>query len=63
MEVRIDRDVEAVAEFMQRNVPAEKLMGVTNRLAQIASLLWGHHEAKDVGPMRLAEPFGDDPVP
>ncbi len=53
MEVVIDPDVKAVADFMERAVPAGKRMGVANRLAEISSLLWGHLAAEDVAPMQL----------
>ncbi len=42
MEIRIDRDVEKVIEFMKRNVPQEKLLFVATSLAQIAELAWQH---------------------
>ena len=56
MEVVFDPDVKAVAEFMQANVPAAKLMGVANRISEIAGLLWGHYDADDVEAMRLVHP-------
>jgi hypothetical protein len=60
MEVAVDADVKAVAEFMEKSVPAGKLMGVANRLSQISSLLWGHFEVHDdVKPLRLVR--GADP--
>jgi hypothetical protein len=61
MEVVIDRDVEAVAEFMQRNVPTKKLKGVAHRLAELAGLLWDHFDPEDVEPMRLSKPFYPEP--
>jgi len=70
MEVKIDHDVQVVAEFMQRNIPTAKLAGVANRLSQIASILWGHFEPDDVEGLQLKQPFipepldnGDDPKP
>lgn len=53
MQVEIDPNVQAVADYMQQHVPATKLVGVANRLAEVAGLLWGHHEPEDVSAMRL----------
>jgi hypothetical protein len=64
MEVVVDHDVKAVADFMQKNIPVKKLRGVANRLAEIAGLLWGHFDTEDVEPMRLNNPsLGIDPKP
>ena len=64
MEVMIDPDVKAVVEFMDRHVPTSKRMGVANRLAEVAALLWGHYDPSDVHAMRLAiEPPCCDPEP
>jgi hypothetical protein len=38
----IDGNVKAVLEFIQDNVPATKLVAVTERLPEMARLLWGH---------------------
>jgi hypothetical protein len=42
MEIRIDSDVQKVIEFMNRNVPQQKLLFVANSLARIAGLAWQH---------------------
>lgn len=55
MEVRIDPDVKSVAEFMQRNVEASRLVGVASCLAGLAPLLWGDYRAESVSALRLAE--------
>lgn len=55
MLVEIDHDVKAVAEFMEKTVPASKLMGVATRLAEIANLMWRDHDPEDVAPMRLVK--------
>jgi|HubBroStandDraft_6_1064221.scaffolds.fasta_scaffold345800_3 hypothetical protein len=60
MEVMIDSDVKAVADFMQRTVPTAKLVGVANRLAEIAGLLWGHYSPDDVRALCLAGPITTD---
>ena len=52
MNVEIDPDVKVVAEFMQSRVPTSKLLGVANRLGQVANLLWGHFDTEDVQPLR-----------
>ena len=40
MEFVLDNDVQAVAEFMQDNVPAAKLRAVAESLPKLARLLW-----------------------
>jgi len=36
----IDGDVKAVLEFMQENIPTEKLLGIAEKLPELARLLW-----------------------
>lgn len=43
MNLNIDPDVKAVLEFMQANIAAPRLVGIANRLPEMAKLLWGHH--------------------
>jgi len=43
MEVVIDPDVKAVAEFMQSKIEARKLVGVADSLRAIAPILWGQY--------------------
>jgi len=40
MQIELDPDVEKVAVFMQENIQASKLVGVSNDLPKIAQLLW-----------------------
>ena len=54
MKLEIDDDVRVVAEFMQRNVPAEKLVVVAEAMGAIAPLLWPRSRVKMM-PLRLAE--------
>lgn len=61
MEVTIDSDVKAVAEFMQRTIRTERLMGVARRLAEIAGLLWDEYEPVDVPALRLVRERSDLP--
>jgi hypothetical protein len=39
--LEIDQDVEAVAEFMQRNIPASKLVAVSDSIKALAPIMWG----------------------
>ena len=48
-----DLDVQAVAEFMQRSVPAARLVSVAAGVTAMAPLLWGHYAAEDVCPLML----------
>lgn len=56
MEFSVDPDVKAVAEFMQRNIAASKLVPVANAVAAMAPNLWGHHGSEPISPMILREP-------
>jgi hypothetical protein len=44
MEVVIDPDVRAVAEFMRSKIESRKLVGVAESLRAVASILWGHYD-------------------
>lgn len=56
MDLEIDQDVKAVAEFMQRNIAASKLVAVASTVAAMAPLLWAHHDSEPVRGMFLREP-------
>lgn len=53
MKLVIDPDVQAVAEFMLANVPANRLVSVVNGLARIAPVLWEHHDVEAIAMLRL----------
>jgi hypothetical protein len=55
MELRIDGDLQAVAEFMQRNIPASKLMSVADELPKMGRLLWAHYPQEPSVGLRLSE--------
>jgi hypothetical protein len=40
MEVVLDREVQAIAEYMQRSLPAASLVRVSRALADVGPLLW-----------------------
>jgi hypothetical protein len=48
MQFEVDRDVQAVLEFMQTNIPAVKLVGVAESVAQMGRLLWSHNPQEPV---------------
>lgn len=56
MDITIDPNVKAVAEFMQERLPAAQLVAVANAIAAIAPLLWGEYQADRISPLRLANP-------
>jgi hypothetical protein len=55
MDFLIDDDLRVVAEFMQRNVAAAKLVPVAEAVHALAPLLWGHYSRDDVMPLTLSE--------
>ena len=56
MDLIIDEDVKAVAEFMQRNLPTAKLVPVAEALVMLAPAFWGAFETESVAALRLREP-------
>jgi hypothetical protein len=52
MKFEVDQDVQAVAEFMQRSIPAARLVGVAAALNALAPLLWGEGQRA----LQLREP-------
>jgi hypothetical protein len=56
MAIRIDSDVEAVAEFMTRHIEASKLVAVANSLSALAPSLWGQYEPERVEALRFVSP-------
>jgi hypothetical protein len=64
MELVIDPDLKSVAEFMQEQLPANRLVAVANGLAGIAPLLWGQYQSEEVETLRLVSPpiSSDRPV-
>jgi len=58
MEIIIDPDVKAVAEFMQAKIEARRLCGVAESLRAIAPLLWGRYGQDQIVGLALeAEPI------
>jgi hypothetical protein len=58
MELVIDPDVKAVAEFMQGSVPAVKLRSVASAVAALAPIIWSRHESDPIEPLFLTnEPW------
>lgn len=55
MELVLDPDVQAVAEFMQQRMHANRLVAVANGIAGIAPLLWGRHQQEEIYTLRLRE--------
>jgi hypothetical protein len=53
MELKLDQDVQSVIEYMQRNIPANKLMGVAEKLPDVARLLWSDYSQEPVRVMQI----------
>lgn len=56
MDLIIDPDVKAVAEFMQRNIAAARLIQVAEGVRSLAWILWNKYEQDDISTLRLQEP-------
>lgn len=55
-DLAIDADVKRVAEYMLESVEAAKLLSVAQAVAQLAPILWGHHERLEVRTLALEYP-------
>lgn len=53
MQVEIDPDVQAVTEFMQRNIPCDRLVGVAQGVHALAPILWGQYTPTAIRPLAL----------
>ncbi len=48
MDFVCDFHVKKVLEFMQDNLPCDKLVGIAEGIAQIAPIIWGRYERTPV---------------
>ncbi len=55
MELQIDGDLQSVAEFMQKNIPAAKLLSVAEDLPKIGRLLWARYPQEPSLGLMLSE--------
>ena len=55
-EMKLDEDVHLVAEFMQHNLAAAKLVAVADALPKVAKLLWGEYPQEPCTPALLTVP-------
>ena len=53
MHFEVDTDVRLVLEFMQGHIRADKLVGVSESVAQMERLLWGRYLQEPVAPISL----------
>jgi hypothetical protein len=61
MTLKLDEHMQMVAEFMQRNIPSNKLISVAQSLDLLAPALWGRFHPEfdaevDVPILTLSEP-------
>jgi len=64
MKIEVDPDLQGAAEWMQRNIPAAKLVAVASGLASFAPLLWGQYQPEAIQAIRLvAEPIAGPRTP
>jgi hypothetical protein len=55
MMVQLDKDLHAVAEFVQANIPASRLRATAEAVAVLAPVIWGHCERECIVSAKLAE--------
>ena len=55
MELILDGDLQKVVEFMQRTVPAEKLVSISEVLPLMGRLLWSDYPQKPLVPLSICE--------
>jgi len=54
MEIEIDPDVKATVEFMQSNIPAARLVAVSEGVGSLAPILWGRYAPERIETLSLA---------
>ena len=54
MDLVIDSDVKAVAEFMQSHFAASRLVSVAQAMARLAPILWGRYPPEEIDALMLA---------
>jgi hypothetical protein len=54
VDLEIDPDVKAVAEFMQSRMRTDRLVPVVAALSKLAPALWGHYKSEEVIPLSLS---------
>jgi hypothetical protein len=53
MDLELDSDVRAVAEFMQSRIATERLVAVARGVAELAPILWGKYPAESIEVLSL----------
>lgn len=55
MQLTPDQDVLLVLTYMQRHVPAARLVAVARSIGQLAPIVWDQYETEGVAALRLRE--------
>lgn len=55
MRIKVDPDVERVAEFMDQNFPVERMVGIAAGLYALAHLVWARYEQRPVQALSLVD--------
>jgi hypothetical protein len=64
MDFMVDRDLQAVVEFMQSTLPTNKLLSVSEALPQMARLLWSNNPQEPcIGAILSASPITNGLLP
>ena len=58
MKIKLDKHLQLVLEYMQQNIPTNKLVGVAEKLPDIGRLLWCIYSQE---PFRAIE-LGNEPM-
>lgn len=56
MSIHLDGDLQELVVFMQRSIPASKLLATAEAVALLAPVIWGHHEKDRIIPAMLLSP-------
>lgn len=55
--LEVDEDTLKVIDFIQKNIQCNKMVAVTELLAKLAPILWGHFDREEVYPVNLNKKF------
>lgn len=60
MKITLDEHLQLALEYMQQNIPANKLVGVAEKLPDMARLLWSHYSQEPFRAIELGNELKED---
>ena len=54
MTIKLDEHLKSVLEYMQQNIPTSKLVGIAEKLPDMARLLWSNYSQEPFSAITLS---------